>query len=95
MSTSTVRITSAPVSHAPSRADERIHEHPVTGQRMSRWSPARRTREEDRRETVLSGRIAASTLGPAGRAYAREMVMAGDCGYRSAIAQAEAIFGRL
>lgn len=92
MTTSTVRITSSPVSHAPSRADERISAHPITGQLMASWSPARRTREEDRRETVLSGRIAASDLGPAGRAYARELVMAGDCGYRSAIKQAEVLF---
>lgn len=87
-------ISEAPVSQAPTvRPARGVWQHPITGQHMSAWSPARSSRETDRRDTVLSGRIATSGLGVAGAAYAREMLDEGDCGYRSAIKQAREIFG--
>lgn len=91
---STVTIRHEQVSQAPNARPARGEwAHPITGQRMSAWSPARSEREETRRDTRLSGHIATAGLSVAGEVYAREMVASGDCGYRSAIAQAREIFG--
>lgn len=89
----TLDLMRAPVSQVPTdRPESGVWEHPLTRQRMSAWTPARSSRETDRRDSVLSGRLATSGLGIAGRAYAREMVESGDCGYRTAVKQAHEIF---
>lgn len=89
----TLTLTRDRVSQVPTdRPESGVWAHPITGQRMSAWTPARSSRETDRRDSVLSGRLATSGLGIAGRAYAREMVETGDCGYRAAVKQAREIF---